>query len=49
MADQEEVMRGINRKLGVNYPVLTPNLKGYRAAVGPKKAKTSNTSIAESE
>ncbi|KAI5622876.1 hydroxymethylglutaryl-CoA lyase, mitochondrial, partial [Silurus asotus] len=33
MADQEEVMRGINRKSGVNYPVLTPNLKGYRAAV----------------
>ncbi|KAB5561944.1 hypothetical protein PHYPO_G00012300 [Pangasianodon hypophthalmus] len=33
MADQEEVMRGISRKPGVNYPVLTPNLKGYRAAV----------------
>uniref|UniRef100_A0A3B1JPI2 hydroxymethylglutaryl-CoA lyase n=1 Tax=Astyanax mexicanus TaxID=7994 RepID=A0A3B1JPI2_ASTMX len=33
MADQEEVMRGIHRKNGVNYPVLTPNLKGYRAAV----------------
>ncbi|XP_072546152.1 hydroxymethylglutaryl-CoA lyase, mitochondrial [Salminus brasiliensis] len=33
MADQEEVMRGIHRKAGVNYPVLTPNLKGYRAAV----------------
>ncbi|XP_026882890.2 hydroxymethylglutaryl-CoA lyase, mitochondrial isoform X1 [Electrophorus electricus] len=33
MADQEEVMRGIHRKPGVSYPVLTPNLKGYRAAV----------------
>ncbi|XP_036449305.1 hydroxymethylglutaryl-CoA lyase, mitochondrial [Colossoma macropomum] len=33
MADQEEVMQGIHRKPGVNYPVLTPNLKGYRAAV----------------
>lgn len=33
MADQEEVMHGIHRKDGVNYPVLTPNLKGYRAAV----------------
>ncbi|TSS85063.1 Hydroxymethylglutaryl-CoA lyase, mitochondrial [Bagarius yarrelli] len=33
MADQEEVMRGISRKPGVSYPVLTPNLKGYRAAV----------------
>ncbi|XP_076850668.1 hydroxymethylglutaryl-CoA lyase, mitochondrial isoform X2 [Brachyhypopomus gauderio] len=33
MADQEEVMSGIHRKPGVTYPVLTPNLKGYRAAV----------------
>ncbi|XP_056120336.1 hydroxymethylglutaryl-CoA lyase, mitochondrial [Rhinichthys klamathensis goyatoka] len=33
MADQEEVMRGLHKKPGVNYPVLTPNLKGFLAAV----------------
>lgn len=33
MADQVEVMRGICRKPGVSYPVLTPNLKGFQAAV----------------
>ncbi|XP_029900408.1 hydroxymethylglutaryl-CoA lyase, mitochondrial [Myripristis murdjan] len=33
MADQVEVMKGISRKPGVSYPVLTPNLKGFQAAV----------------
>lgn len=33
MADQVEVMKGIGRKPGVSYPVLTPNLKGFQAAV----------------
>jgi len=33
MADQAEVMRGLRRHPGVNYPVLTPNLKGFEAAV----------------
>lgn len=33
MADQVEVMKGILRKPGVSYPVLTPNLKGFQAAV----------------
>ncbi|KXU88687.1 hydroxymethylglutaryl-CoA lyase [Paraburkholderia monticola] len=33
MADQAEVMRGLRRWAGVNYPVLTPNLKGFEAAV----------------
>lgn len=33
MADQVEVMKGIQRKPGVTYPVLTPNLKGFQAAV----------------
>ncbi|XP_051501970.1 hydroxymethylglutaryl-CoA lyase, mitochondrial [Myxocyprinus asiaticus] len=33
MADQEEVMRGLRKKPGVNYPVLTPNLKGFQAAM----------------
>ncbi|KAG7226273.1 hypothetical protein INR49_003024 [Caranx melampygus] len=36
MADQVEVMKGINRKPGVSYPVLTPNLKGFQAAVSVK-------------
>jgi hydroxymethylglutaryl-CoA lyase len=33
MADQTEVMRGLKRHPGVNYPVLTPNLKGFEAAL----------------
>ncbi|XP_066573352.1 hydroxymethylglutaryl-CoA lyase, mitochondrial isoform X1 [Amia ocellicauda] len=33
MADQMEVMQGIHRRPGVSYPVLTPNLKGFQAAV----------------
>lgn len=33
MADQVDVMRGLQRRAGVNYPVLTPNLKGFEAAV----------------
>nr|XP_061798805.1 hydroxymethylglutaryl-CoA lyase, mitochondrial-like isoform X1 [Nerophis lumbriciformis] len=33
MADQVEVMKGIRKKPGVSYPVLTPNLKGFQAAV----------------
>ncbi|XP_059376329.1 hydroxymethylglutaryl-CoA lyase, mitochondrial isoform X1 [Carassius carassius] len=33
MSDQEEVMRGLHKKAGVNYPVLTPNLKGFQAAM----------------
>jgi hydroxymethylglutaryl-CoA lyase len=33
MADNSSVMAGIARKAGVRYSVLTPNLKGYEAAV----------------
>ncbi len=33
MADNHEVMAGITRQAGVHYSVLTPNLKGYEAAV----------------
>ncbi len=33
MADNHEVMAGLARKPGVRYSVLTPNLKGYEAAV----------------
>lgn len=33
MADHTEVLRGITRKAGVTYPVLTPNLKGFEAAM----------------
>jgi hydroxymethylglutaryl-CoA lyase len=33
MADHTEVLAGIRRKPGVAYPVLTPNLKGFRAAL----------------
>jgi hydroxymethylglutaryl-CoA lyase len=33
MGDNAEVMRGINRKPGVAYPVLVPNRKGLDAAI----------------
>jgi hydroxymethylglutaryl-CoA lyase len=33
MADAAEVMAGITRKPGVRYSVLTPNIKGFEAAV----------------
>jgi hydroxymethylglutaryl-CoA lyase len=33
MADNAEVMAGIQRKPGVRYSVLTPNLKGFEAAL----------------
>ena len=33
MADNAEVMHGISRKPGVLYSVLTPNMKGFEAAI----------------
>ena len=33
MADNHEVMSGLQRQHGVRYSVLTPNLKGFEAAV----------------
>jgi isopropylmalate/homocitrate/citramalate synthase len=36
MADAASVMAGIRRKPGVRYPVLTPNLKGFEAALAAK-------------
>src|SRR5581483_2794037 len=33
MADAADVMARIRRKPGVRYPVLTPNLKGFHAAL----------------
>nr|XP_060640217.1 hydroxymethylglutaryl-CoA lyase, mitochondrial isoform X1 [Anolis sagrei ordinatus] len=33
MADHAEVMQGIQKVPGISYPVLTPNLKGFQAAV----------------
>ncbi|MEM7464311.1 MAG: hydroxymethylglutaryl-CoA lyase [Pseudomonadota bacterium] len=36
MADATEVMAGINRKSGVSYAALTPNLRGFEAAVAAK-------------
>ena len=33
MADHTEVLEGIRRKPGVSYPVLTPNLRGFEAAL----------------
>ena len=32
MADGPQVMAGISRKTGVSYPVLVPNMQGFRAA-----------------
>jgi hydroxymethylglutaryl-CoA lyase len=36
MADNAEVMAGIQRKPGVRYSVLTPNMKGFEACVASK-------------
>jgi hydroxymethylglutaryl-CoA lyase len=33
MADHAELMRALQRRPGVDYPVLTPNLQGFEAAV----------------
>ena len=33
MADHAEVMHGLDWSKGINYPVLTPNLKGFEAAL----------------
>ncbi len=33
MSDTEAVLKGIRRREGVVYPVLTPNMKGFEAAV----------------
>ncbi|XP_030876861.1 hydroxymethylglutaryl-CoA lyase, mitochondrial, partial [Leptonychotes weddellii] len=32
MADNAEVLKGIQKFPGINYPVLTPNIKGFQAA-----------------
>ena len=42
MGDAEEVMAGIERKAGVDYAVLTPNMKGYERA---KAAKASEVAV----
>ena len=36
MADNHEVMAGITRQSGVRYSVLTPNLKGFEAALADR-------------
>ncbi len=36
MADNAEVMAGIQRQSGVRYSVLTPNMQGYQAAVASR-------------
>ncbi len=36
MADAAEVMAGIQRKPGVRYSVLTPNMKGFEAALASR-------------
>ena len=33
MADHVQIMRGLKRRGEINYPVLTPNMKGFEAAV----------------
>ena len=33
MGDHEQVFSGINKKAGVSYPVLVPNLKGLEKAL----------------
>ena len=42
MADNAEVMAGIQRQPGVRYSVLTPNLKGFEAAVASRPSTSLN-------
>ena len=37
MADNAQVMAGIQRRPGVRYSVLTPNLQGFEAAVSAER------------
>jgi hydroxymethylglutaryl-CoA lyase len=39
MADAAEVMAGVQRRAGVRYSVLTPNLKGFEAAIADPARK----------
>jgi hydroxymethylglutaryl-CoA lyase len=39
MADNAAVMHGIRRQPGVRYSVLTPNLKGFEAAIAAPRAE----------
>ncbi len=39
MGDNAQVMAGIQRRPGVRYSVLTPNMKGLEAAMAPAKAQ----------
>uniref|UniRef100_A0A671DMT1 Hydroxymethylglutaryl-CoA lyase, mitochondrial n=1 Tax=Rhinolophus ferrumequinum TaxID=59479 RepID=A0A671DMT1_RHIFE len=36
MSDNADVLKGIQKFPGINYPVLTPNFKGFQAAVAKK-------------
>ena len=36
MADSDEVLRGIDRRSGVSYAALTPNMKGFERAVAAR-------------
>src|SRR5438045_4531986 len=36
MADAKQLMSAIRRRPGVRYPVLTPNMKGFEAALAAK-------------
>lgn len=49
MGDNAEVLKGIDKIEGISYPVLTPNLKGFEAAlaagakeVGKQRIKNSS-------
>lgn len=33
MGDNAEVLRSVQKRTGINYPVLTPNLKGFESAI----------------
>lgn len=47
MGDNREVLKGIKKVPGISYPVLTPNLKGFEAALeaGAKEVGEINETI----
>nr|KAF6378340.1 3-hydroxy-3-methylglutaryl-CoA lyase [Myotis myotis] len=46
MADHIEVLKGIQKFPGINYPVLTPNFKGFQAAGSLKRKMLKGSSLA---
>ena len=45
MADNQEVLMGIDKGAGISYPVLTPNLKGFESALASGAKEVGNVEL----